>query len=481
MRPQGEYFMYKSSIHWFRRDLRLTDNRALYEACKNSKYAVPVFVFDANILNKLKNKNDRRVTYIYETLIELKKEISALGSTLIILYGDPIIEIPKLAKKLNIDCVFTNKDYEPYARIRDNTVEQELKKNNIQFIKYKDQVIFEEKEILNITSAPYKVFTPYKFAWLKNCKEESFTNYQAELKNLIPAEKLNYQINDLFLEDIGFQKSPLILTPGRKSALQTLQNFSKDIEDYDTNRNHIDLQKTSKISIHLRFGTVSIRELFRFANQFHSKGVDVWKSELIWRDFYHMILSEFPYVAESPFQKQYNTLVWQGTEEYFEKWCEGQTGFPIIDAAMRYFKETGWMHNRLRMVVASFLTKDLLIDYRKGEKYFAQNLLDFDLAANNGGWQWCASTGCDAQPYFRVFNPETQSKNFDPNGSFIKKYCPELSRFSDKYVHAPSKAPIADQQKANCIIGKNYPLPVVHHDKQRLKAIEMFNAKKKAN
>ena len=469
--------MFDRSIHWFRRDLRLSDNRALYEACLNSKQVILVFVFDTNILRKLKYKDDKRVYFIFETLMELKKELLILGSDIFILYGDPIIEIPKIAEKLNIECVFSNKDYEPYAKNRDKKVEENLKKVNIQFLQFKDQVVFEEKEILNISGEPYKVFTPYKNSWIKKCKKEDIFDFSPNLKNLFNKNNLNKTSDVVEIESIGFKEASLILKPGRIGAIEKLSSFLPKLNSYDKNRNTIDLDGTSKISIYLRFGVVSIRELFRYANNSNSTGAQIWKNELIWREFYQMILSQFPHVLDSSFKKEYASLSWRGEEVHFEKWCEGQTGFPIIDAAMRYFNQTGWMHNRLRMIVASFLTKDLLVDYKKGEEYFSQKLLDYDFASNNGGWQWCASTGCDAKPYFRVFNPETQSRNFDSQGNFIKKYCPELSFFSEKNIHAPHKANSNEQSKAKCKIGLNYPFPIVHHDQQRLKAIEMFKEK----
>lgn len=469
--------MFERSIHWFRRDFRLTDNRSLYEACLHSKQVFPVFVFDTNILNKLNYKDDKRVTFIFETLKELKESLLNLGSDIFVLYGDPIIEIPKLSYELKVDCVFSNRDYESYAKNRDSRVEASLKSKNIKFLQFKDQVVFEGNEILNGSGEPYKVFTPYKNAWFKKLKKEDLYEYSPNLKNLFHKKNSNLELNFIELESIGFKKSPLILKSGRTGALERLSEFLPKIDSYDKNRNSIDFHGTSQISIYLRFGTVSIRELFRYASDSNSKGAEVWKNELIWREFYQMILNQFPHVEVSSFKKEYATLRWLGEEEHFEKWCNGQTGFPIVDAAMRCFNQTGWMHNRLRMIVASFLTKDLLISYKKGEEYFAQKLLDYDLASNNGGWQWCASTGCDAQPYFRVFNPETQSKNFDPQGNFIKKYCPELSLFSDKYIHAPQKIDVKEQNKLKCKIGINYPFPIVSHDQQRLKAIEMFKEK----
>lgn len=469
--------MFDRTIHWFRRDLRLSDNRALYEACLHSKQVISVFVFDINILNNLNYNDDKRVNFIFETLMELKKDLLILGSDIFILYGDPIIEIPKISKELNVECVFSNKDYESYAKNRDKKIEENLRNQNIKFLQFKDQVVFEEKEILNMSGEPYKVFTPYKNSWLKKCKKEDIFDFSPNLKNLFDKNNFNKRHDFSEIESIGFKKSSLILRSGRIGAVEKLNSFLPKLDFYDKNRNTISFDGTSQISIYLRFGVVSVRELFRYANNSNSIGAQVWKNELIWREFYQMILSQFSYVEVSAFKREYVSLKWKGKEENFEKWCYGQTGFPIIDSAMRCFNQTGWMHNRLRMIVASFLTKDLLINYKKGEEYFAQKLMDYDLASNNGGWQWCASTGCDAQPYFRVFNPETQSKNFDSQGIFIKKYCPELSFFSEKHIHAPHKADINEQNKARCKIGLNYPFPIVNHDQQRLKAIEMFNKK----
>jgi deoxyribodipyrimidine photo-lyase len=466
--------MFDRSIFWFRRDLRLVDNRGLSAACENSRSVVPVFIFDTSILNKINNKNDKRVYFIYECLREIKNELNKLSSNIIVLYGDPCIEIPKLAKLIGANALFTNKDYEPYAIQRDFSIKNELEKIKISFHSFKDQVIFEEREILTQAGEPYKVFTPYKNAWIKASKQENFLNCKINFDKLkITNENSSIDFNFPSIEEIGFTKTDLILPTGRLGALNLLNNFSSKLNNYDESRNFINKEGTSKISIHLRFGTVSIRELFRYANS-NSKGADVWRSELIWREFYQMILSQFPHVAKSCFKEEYNSIVWTGKEEHFNKWVKGQTGYPIIDAAMRYFAISGWMHNRLRMIVASFLTKDLLINYKKGEEYFAQNLLDFDLAANNGGWQWSASTGCDAQPYFRVFNPETQSKKFDPTGEFIKKHCPELRHFPEKYIHAPHKSELSIQKSANCIIGVHYPHPIVEHENQRLQAIQMF-------
>lgn len=460
---------YKTSIVWLRRDIRLEDNRALFEACCHSETVIPVFVFDTNILDKLKNKNDRRVYFIYQTLLELNQFLLSHGKSLLIIYGNPIEELPKLAKNYNAQCVFTNKDYEPKTIERDQKVSKVLSEIGIHFKLFKDQVIFEENEILKTNKTPYVVFTPYKNEWLKCFSHITLKTYSYQISKFINKDKIkniNFHWN---INCIHFNSTNLLINPGRTYALHLLEKFANKINNYDSSRDYFAANGTSMLSMHLRFGTLSIREAFIFANKYPSKGADIWKSELIWREFYKMILSQFPHVEKKCFKSEYEHLKWENNADYFECWKSGLTGFPVVDAAMRCFQQTGWMHNRLRMIVASFLTKDLLVDYRKGESYFAEHLLDFDMSANNGGWQWSASTGCDAQPFFRVFNPEAQSLKFDPTGQFIKTYCPELSHCDAKQIHAPHKY-FTGLFSANL----NYPKPIVQHDKQRMKAMQMF-------
>lgn len=465
---------FKRSIVWFRRDLRFEDHAALGKACSCSHSIIPVFIFDTNILLKLEDKKDKRVSFICETLKEMEQELLSHGKAMVVRIGDPIVEIPKLAKELNVECIFTCNDYEPYAIERDALVKERLKQLDIQFRSFKDQVIFENKEILKQNKLPYKVFTPYKKEWLKALKENDFTCYPFQFEKFIHKDEIKNHLLPWKMENIGFSSVRLWLQPGRKGALEKLKLFSSKIQNYSKNRDHFSSDDTSHLSVHLRFGTISIREAFRFANQNPSKGTEVWINELIWREFYKMILSEYPHIEKMPFKKECQRISWENNEEYFEKWKLGNTGYPIVDAAMRHFNETGWMHNRLRMVVASFLTKDLLIDYRKGEEYFANKLLDFDLSSNNGGWQWSASTGCDAQPYFRVFNPESQSIKFDPKGIFIRKHCPELFYFEDKHIHSPYKYVVKQYFKDKDLINCPYPKPIIEHAKQRLKAIRLF-------
>ena len=400
---------YDRSLCWFRRDLRMTDHRALGAATQQSNEVIPVFVFDTNILSRLKDEDDRRLTFIYESLEEL---------SIVAVYGDPVLEIPKLAEKFGAEAVFTNHDYEPYAKSRDEKVKKTLEKCGIDFYTFKDHVIFEGTEILNKSGQPYRVFTAYKNAWLKKIKKSDLEATPVLSKKI---RKIDTALPRL--ESMGFKRNKNFIQGGESHARQRLKDFIERIDSYDENRNIPSIEGTSGLSTYFRFGNISIREAFRTVQPLKSAGAKTWISELIWRDFFQMILDQFPHVVDHSFLPQYDKIKWPGKQEHFKAWCEGRTGFSIVDAAMRCLVQTGWMHNRLRMIVASFLVKDLLIDWRKGEAFFARYLLDYDLAANNGGWQWCASTGCDAQPYFRVFNPTEQAKKFDPNKDFVRRYC----------------------------------------------------------
>ncbi len=468
---------FKRSLVWLRRDLRFNDHTALNKAYSCSQIIIPVFIFDTKILSELDDKRDKRVYFIFETLKAMQQELLQHGKTLVVRIGDPVFEIPKLASELNVECVFTCNDYEQYTIKRDEIVKTKLKDIHIQFKSFKDQVIFESKEVLKKNNLPYMVFTPYKLEWLRKVRESDFICHSFDFKKFINKEEIKNNFFQWEIEQIGFLPSSLCLEPGRKGALERLNNFSPKMKNYSEQRDYYSFDDTSRLSIHLRFGTLSIREAFRFAYQNQSKGAEVWINELIWREFFKMILCEYPHIEKMPFKKEYQSIQWENNKEFFEKWKHGLTGFPIVDAAMRHFNETGWMHNRLRMVVASFLTKDLLIDYRKGEEYFAKKLIDFDLSSNNGGWQWCASTGCDAQPYFRIFNPESQSIKFDPKGTFIRKHCPELSHFEDKKIHAPYKNLLKQGALGSSTLNCPYPMPMIEHDKQRLKAIQLFKKK----
>lgn len=454
---------HKKSLVWVRRDLRLLDNTALSHATQNSDSVAVVFVFDKQILQQLKNKEDRRITFIYDSLIELDKSLNELGSNLIVVLGDPCIEIPKLVRDMLVDALYFNEDYEPYAISRDNKVKEELGKIGVSSYMFKDHVIFSGNEVLKSNASPYQVFTAYKKAWLKKLNSEDYGQRKLKKTFIRKKEILKY-IHFPKLEDIGFERTKFYYDfqkPGRKNGVQQIKRFAKNIKEYQRDRDFPYKNGTSGLSVHLRFGTISIRECLRLCLNSTSLGNKTWLSEIIWRDFYQMILFQFPYITNKAFKSKYQNISWQGTEKHFKAWCEGRTGYPIVDSAMRQLNRTGWMHNRLRMIVASFLTKDLLIDWRKGESYFAEHLLDFDLASNNGGWQWSASTGCDAQPYFRIFNPELQSKKFDCNGDFIRLWVPELEGCSKKEIHCP-------------IDIENYPSPIVEHKKQKILALKMF-------
>ena len=468
--------MPSNNLCWIRRDLRLSDHNALFHALKDGSQTYVVFVFDPKILERLKNKSDRRVTFIMESLSEIEEKLQKVGSSLIIRYGLPEDEIPKLVEKLKINKLFFNRDYEPYAKKRDEKIISILKKHNVEVFNFKDHVFFEKHEVLSGSREIYKVFTPYKNKWLENFKQqESFVPcYKPNLKNLAQFSNPDSILKKDWHKIIGFVATDNELKGGGKEAFSRLKEFKKVIANYDNARDIPSLNQTSNLSAYIRMGNISIRELIKSSLEGKTQGHQVWLSELIWREFYQVILDVFPKVEKNCFKSEYDQIKWVGKKEHFKLWCEGNTGYPIVDAAMRCLNQTGMMHNRLRMIVASFLTKTLLIDWRLGEEYFAAKLLDFDMAANNGGWQWSASTGVDAQPYFRIFNPYNQSEKFDPDGIFIRKWCPELKNFSNKQIHFPHESDLAEQVEAKCFIGKDYPHPIVAYKVQKEKALEMF-------
>ena len=466
------------ALFWFRRDLRIADNAGLYHALKSARRVHCVFVFDSDILDALTNRADRRIAFIHGCVTELRAALQAAGGDLIVQYGRAQDVVALLAKSLDADAVFTNEDYEPAAVQRDQVVERSFKQAGIAFRTFKDQVLFAKNEVMTQAQTPYTVFTPYKSACLKKLDAFYLSAYPTE-NYLSRLAKSGAATAVPSLADMGFQTTNLKalgINPGMQGALQVLDDFLQRIDDYRDKRDFPALKGVSYLSVHNRFGTVSIRHLARLAAERRSAGADTWLSELIWRDFYFQILYHFPHVCDSAFKPKYNVLAFENDTSLFAAWCEAHTGYPIIDAAMRQINQSGFMHNRLRMIVASFLTKDLLIDWRWGEKYFADNLNDFDLAANNGGWQWAASTGCDAQPYFRIFNPVSQSQRFDPAGKFIRRYLPELAKVPDKFIHAPWTRSPLEQQMARCVIGKDYPACVVEHDIARHRALALYKS-----
>ncbi len=435
-----------------------------------------MFVFDTDILDKLTDKQDRRVEFLRLSLLELQQQLQELGSSLKVLHGKAHEAIPRLARALAAEAVFCNHDYEPEAIKRDTVVEKALAQDRIAFHHYKDQVIFEQSEILTGAGKPFSIFTPYKNAWLKKLDDFYLRAYPTERYFSSLASGDAEPIPEL--EALGFEKSNLSTIPlpaGPSGAGKLFADFTNRMADYHEARNFPGVKGVSYLSTHLRFGTISIRHLAAYAWHTGGAGAETWLSELIWRDFYQMLLSHHPHLATGQcYKSQFNHLRFANAPDKFEVWCTATTGYPLIDAAMRQLNQTGYMHNRLRMVTASFLVKDLHIDWRWGERYFARHLLDFDLAANNGGWQWAASTGCDAQPWFRIFNPVTQSEKFDPKGKFIRRYLPELADCPDKWIHAPWRMPRPEQEKYGVMIGQTYPGPVVDHALARIRTLEMF-------
>lgn len=407
----------KHSVFWFRRDLRLEDNTGLYHALKGEWPVIPLFIFDSEILDKLNDKQDRRVNFIWERLTHMQKKLKKLGSSLLTFHGKPIEIWSKVVKEYDIKVVYTNHDYEPYAIQRDSNVKKYLESHSIQFKTYKDQVVFEKDDILKNDGNPYTVYTPYMRKWKEKLNSESLFLHSTEkfLSNF--SQKHNFEI--IPLEKMNFERINNKWRPAE---------IDEDlIKKYHKTRNFPAIQGTTRISVHLRFGTVSIRELVRMAAELN----ETWLNELIWREFFMMILYHFPHVVERPFKSKYQKIKWINDKEKFNKWCNGLTGYPIVDAGMRELNKSGFMHNRVRMITANFLTRLLLIDWRWGEQYFAENLLDYELSSNNGNWQWAAGCGCDAAPYFRIFNPESQISKFDPDLKYINKWIPELN--SDEY------------------------------------------------
>ncbi|MBU6159390.1 MAG: DNA photolyase family protein [Bacteroidetes bacterium] len=426
------------SICWFRRDLRLFDQHAFAAALKGKNPVLPLFIFDKSILDKLSNKSDRRVQFIHESITAMDAELRTKGSGMMVRYGFPLDVFDELSRQFTIGEVYTNHDYEPYALERDEAVEKLLSTKGIAFHTFKDQVIFEKSEVVKDDGSPYTVYTPYSKKWKLLLAEKGIPDYspQPYFSNLY--QHNGYELPSL--SSMGFEQTP--------TAFPSRQWDAEEVKQYGERRDYPALPGTSRLSVHLRFGTISIRQLVKQAMGLSEK----FLNELIWRDFYHMILWHFPKVGKgASFKKEYDAIQWRNNESEFEKWCQGKTGYPIVDAGMRELNATGYMHNRVRMIVASFLTKHLLIDWRWGEAYFAAQLLDFDLAANNGGWQWAAGSGCDAAPYFRIFNPYLQTQKFDEQLTYIRQWVPELDSF-------------------------DYPAPIVNHELARKRCLDAYAA-----
>jgi deoxyribodipyrimidine photo-lyase len=470
------------ALVWLRRDLRIADNAALYAALKASRKVWCAFVFDTDILDALPVKADRRVEFIRESLVELNAALAAHGSGLIVLHGRAQQEIPRLATQLKALAVYANHDYEPQATTRDAAVGRALRALGIELRTRKDQVIFEKDEIVTAGGRPFSVFTPYKNAWLRKLVPFFYSAYPVEkyLRALSPMPRTTVPT----LAAIGFESSNFAsigIPAGERGARHLFHDFLRRIDEYRVRRDYPAVRGPSYLSMHLRFGTISVRELVRSATSRNTDGAKAWLDELIWRDFYFMILNFHPHVVEHAFKPEFDAVAYGNDPQRFAAWCEARTGYPLVDAAMRQLNLTGYMHNRLRMVTASFLVKDLHVDWRKGERYFARQLNDYDLAANNGGWQWAASTGCDAQPYFRIFNPLTQSEKFDPTGAFIRKYLPELRKVTNEHIHAPWRMSAEDSSRASVVIGKTYPAPIVDHAQARAITLELYGRVKQSS
>ncbi len=468
---------YDCALVWFRRDLRSDDHTALHHALRDARQVHCVFVFDAEILDRLADRADRRVEFIWHSVEELALALERLGGGLHVLVGRARELIPALAEKLEAQAVYANHDYEPATKERDAGIEASLHRRGRVLHTYKDQVIFEKDELLTQAGRPYTVFTPYKNAWLKSLNPACGQAHEVHRYRHALARTRSSPMPSL--GEIGFEPTNLKqmhLPTGMSGARRMLQDFIERIDGYRDQRDFPGVRGVSYLSVHLRFGTISIRELVRAAASMPSAGAGTWLSELIWRDFYFSILHHFPHVVDRAFKPQYGALGFRNSQAHFSAWCEARTGFPLVDAGMRQLNETGYMHNRVRMVAASFLVKDLHVDWRWGEAYFARKLNDFDLAANNGGWQWSASTGCDAQPWFRIFNPITQSKKFDADGRYIRMYLPELANVESKFIHEPWEMSPAQQRIAGVEIGKQYPAPITDHATARAITLEIYRA-----
>ena len=426
------------TLFWYRRDLRFSDNAGLYRALSQQKNVLPIFIFDEVILDKLEDKTDKRVSFIYEAIEILKEELEGQGSSLMVFQGEPEKIFAEMISAKKIAAVYTNHDYEPYAKERDKAIEKLLQEKNIPFKTFKDQVIFERDEVVKDDGTPYTVYTPYSKNWLAKLNKFYYKPYPTEkYKNNLLALKTLPMVS---LKDLGFQKNEI--APSAKPVIHR-----KIVETYEKTRNFPGTAGTTELSVHLRFGTVSIRKLVKIALDSN----ETWLKELIWREFFMTILDHFPRVVNQSFKPKYDGIRWRNNEEEFAKWCAGNTGYPMVDAGMRQLNESGFMHNRVRMVTASFLTKHLLTDWRWGEAYFAEKLNDYELSSNNGNWQWAAGCGCDAAPYFRIFNPESQQEKFDKDYSYVKKWVPEYGT-------------------------KEYPEPMVEHKMARERALEEYKS-----
>ncbi|MDC8758755.1 cryptochrome/photolyase family protein [Janthinobacterium fluminis] len=473
------------SLVWLRRDLRAFDHAALHHALQQSKTVYCVFIYDRAILDSLP-RQDRRVGFIHACVAELDAELRQLGGGLIVRHADAAVAIPQLAAELGVDAVFANDDYEPQAIARDARVARALAAQPCLWFSFKDQLVFDKSEVLSLSDKPFSVYTPYKHAWLKKLRAQPACTAPLPVAPLAarfaaPAGPAALPT----LAELGFEPdalASLAIPTGMSGAAKLFEDFLARLANYASARDFPALKGPSYLSLHLRFGTLSVRHLVRSVVELIDRGVGgegapVWLAELIWREFYAMILFHHPHVVGAAFKPAYDAIEWESgprADADFAAWCEGRTGYPLVDAAMAQLNQSGYMHNRLRMVTACFLIKDLGIDWRRGEAYFALHLNDFDLASNNGGWQWAASSGCDAQPYFRIFNPVTQSEKFDASGRFIRRYLPQLKALDDSEIHAPWLVPRMLLEQKGIRLGRDYPEPIVQHDAARQRTLARY-------
>ncbi|GIK87390.1 MAG: deoxyribodipyrimidine photo-lyase [Betaproteobacteria bacterium] len=470
------------ALVWFRRDLRDHDHAALAHALADGGPVWCAFVFDRGILDALPSPRDRRVAFIHASLVELDAALRRRGGGLIVRHDFAREAIPRLADALRVAAVYANRDVEPAALDRDAAVAHALSDRGIALRTFKDHVVFERDEILSKAGTPFTVYTPYRNAWLARLAPPDLASHDVRpQRGALARPPAEHDRGIPALETMGFVAADLAaigVEPGMRGARARFADFAGRIERYGEARDFPAVDGVSHLSVHLRFGTISVRTL---AAEAHARslrprgdGAAKWLSELVWREFYSQLLWHFPHVVRGAFRREYDALAFENDPARFAAWCEGRTGYPLVDAAMRQLNATGYMHNRLRMVAASFLVKDLLVDWRAGERVFAERLIDFDLASNNGGWQWAASTGCDAQPWFRIFNPVTQSERFDPDGTFIRRHVPEVAALDAGEIHAPWKVPPAIQQAKGVEVGREYPAPIVDHAAQRAKALALY-------
>ncbi|GAB4466453.1 MAG: deoxyribodipyrimidine photo-lyase [Armatimonadaceae bacterium] len=475
---------HRTAIYWFRRTIRLDDNQSLCAAIADSEHIAPVFILDPAILSR-PDTGAARTRFLFESLSALHDALKARGGRLILRHGSPLAELERLVSETGATALYFAADYEPYSRERDTAVTEKMQARDVSVHTFHDHLLSPPGEILTKSEGkPYTVYTPYMRVWFT----QAFGNPLSAPERVSVSADPHSEPLPLSPADFGVgsadDQEPVV-RGGEENARKQMENFLRradgGIREYDESRDFPGIEGTSRLSAYLRMGVLSPRRLYHEVMQRRAdvreanlKSYETFLRELAWRDFYYQVLWHFPHVAQGAFKQEFDALNWENNEEYFTAWCEGRTGYPFVDAAMRQMNRQAWMHNRARMVVASFLTKDLLIDWRWGERYFMEKLVDGDMAPNNGGWQWAAGTGTDAQPFFRIFNPVSQGEKFDPEGAYVKQWIPELAKVSPKFVHQPWKMSPAQQEAVGCVIGRDYPAPIVDHSVQRERALALY-------